>query len=377
MSIFETVAKGLSDLKGKAEESRGDGQFRMAKLYCEQYEALAVQLREEGEKSPTPQKINRRIRAVEGYAGPGSSFLSDAKRVGDVFPDFFVSKRKNYETVRQIAVAAIPDEVKHELRKALDAGATQADIRQRIRDASDAASDCDFKIQVSNCWRFGKNPLPATFDGGIHPELVANLIHHFSDAGEHIVDPMAGGGTTGGVLSHYRWFTQEHPEWPVISGRRSVEMFDAAPARKGIKKCDSVAGPIPAKRKADLVIFDPPYWGIADGKYENLGESLEDWLQNVGRVFVNIAAILNDGGRVCAVVDDYSRASMTVPLFFLMARKAEEAGLSLASCVYNAYPNYVVTMGPAEMYRCKRGRVLVNEMKVVGVFIRKDATDGR
>ena len=139
------------------------------------------EMRAAGEKNPTPQKINRRIRAVEGYAGPGSSFLSHAKRTHEVFPDFLVSKPKNFQTVRQIAVAAIPDAVKHELRKALEDGATQAEIRQKIRDSSDAARECDFKVQVSNCWRFGKNPLPAAFDGGIHPELArARPVNMFS-----------------------------------------------------------------------------------------------------------------------------------------------------------------------------------------------------
>lgn len=370
MSAFETVAKKLTDLKAKAEESRGDGQFRMAKLYCEQYEALEKQMREEGEKSPTPQKINRRIRAVDGYAGPGSSFLSDSKRVAETFPDFFGSNRKNFEAVRKIAVSAIPEEVKHKLRKSLDAGATQAEICQRIRDESDASRDCDFKIQVSNCWRFGKNPLPATFEGGIHPELVANLIHHFSDAGEHVIDPMAGGGTTLAVLEHYRWFRHEHPQWPVISGPRTVEMFDAAPTSRRIKKHDILTGKIPAKRKADLVVFDPPYWGIAEGKYASLGSDLEQWIGNMGRAFNAIVESLSDGGRVCVVVDDFQRAGRTEPLFFLLAKQAEQCGLRLAQCVYNAYPNYIVSMGAAQMHRCKKSRVLVNEMKTIGVFAR-------
>lgn len=368
MSVFEEVAKALSELKSDAEQTRGDGQFRMAKLYCEQYEAMRDELRAEGEKKPTPQKINRRIRAVKGYAGPGSSFLSDAKRTHEVFSDFFRVDPKNFDAVRRIAVAAIPDKVKRELRQALEDGATQAEIRERIRDNSEAARDCDFKVQVSNCWRFGKNPLPAMFDGGIHPELVANLIHHFSDAGEHVIDPMAGGGTTLAVIEHYRWFQCEHPEWPVISGPRTVEMFDAAPTSRRIRKHDILAGEIPVKKKADLVVFDPPYWGIAEGKYASLGSDLGDWLRNMGRAFKAIYGALADGGRVCAVVDDYQRADRTEPLFFLLSKQAEQCGFRLAQCIYNAYPNYIVSMGAAQMQRCKKSRVLVNEMKTIGVF---------
>lgn len=370
MSVIEQVAKRLGQIRQSSDETRGNGQFLMAKAYCEQYDAMAQELREAGEKSPTPQKVNRRIRAVEGYAGPGSSFLSDAKRTLDTFPELFrVNTKKNYDTYRQIAVASLPDEVRAELVKRLEAGATQAEIREAIRVASDANRECDFKVQVSNCWRFGKNPLPATFDGGIHPELVANLIHHFSDAGEHIIDPMAGGGTTRAVLEHYRWFKHEHPEWPLISGPRTVEMFDASPMSKLIKKNDILKGVIPAKRMADLIIFDPPYWGIAEGKYASLGKELADWLSNIRVAFQAMAGVLADEGRVCAIVDDYQRAAESEPLFFLMAKEAEKAGLMLTQCVYNAYPNYIVSMGAAQMHRCKKSRVLVNEMKTIGIFV--------
>lgn len=370
MSVIEEVAKRLGEIRQSSDDTRGNGQFLMAKAYCEQYDAMARELRDEGEKSPTPQKINRRIRAVVGYAGPGSSFLSNAKRTFEVFPQLFiVNDKKRYADYKDIANARLPDDVRAELVARLEAGATQAEIRQAIREASDASRECDFKVQVSNCWRFGKNPLPATFDGGIHPELVANLIHHFSDAGEHIVDPMAGGGTTRAVVDHYRWFREEHPEWPVISGPRTVEMFDAAPTSRAIRKHNILLGKIPAKRKADLVVFDPPYWGIAEGKYASLGSGLDEWLSNIGLAFKAIASVLADGGRVCAVVDDFQRAARTEPLFFLLAKQAEQCGLRLAQCVYNAYPNYIVSMGAAQMHRCKKSRVLVNEMKTIGVFV--------
>ena len=369
MSVIEQVAKQLGQIRQSSDETRGNGQFLMAKAYCEQYDAMATELREHGEKSPTPQKINRRIRAVEGYAGPGSSFLSHAKRTFEVFPELFgAGTKKQYAQYCEIAVARLPDDVRADLVARLEAGATRAEIREAIRSASDANRECDFKVQVSNCWRFGKNPLPATFDGGIHPELVANLIHHFSDAGEHIIDPMAGGGTTRAVLEHYRWFQHEHPQWPVISGARTVEMFDAAPTSRAIKEHDILGGEIPAKRKADLVVFDPPYWGIAEGKYASLGGDIDEWLANMGKAFKAIVGALADGGRVCAVVDDFQRASRTEPLFFLLAKQAEQCGLRLAQCVYNAYPNYIVSMGAAQMHRCKKSRVLVNEMKTIGVF---------
>ncbi len=56
----------------------------------------------------------------------------------------------------------------------------QAELRERVRSLVSGTPRPDFDLKVTNFWKFSRKPEEMTeFDGGIHPDLVANLIYYF------------------------------------------------------------------------------------------------------------------------------------------------------------------------------------------------------
>jgi len=367
MTETERLANELTELQKSGESVKGQTTYQMVRVYNQSFDRVSKEL-----GTTKPREINRRIASVDGYQGPKREFLNNSRTFGEVFPKLLenVSCTANFTSYFEVAKSHLPLAEKLALGEKVAAGMTQAEVLDYIRNHRHGTKDCDFKIQVSNCWSFGKNPLPDEFDGGIHPELVANLIHHFSDTGDHVLDPMSGGGTTGKVLDHYQWFSREFDGWEGISGPRTCLMLDINPTSDVILRADVTSESFPSKvdYKPDLVIFDPPYWSIAKGKYSAFGEKLEEWTDNITKAFRNLKACLADDGQICGIVDDFNRSGKSVPLSRIMAQCAESVGLKLKTIVYNNYANFVVTMNAMEMARAKKTRTLVNGMKVIQVF---------
>ena len=225
----------------------------------------------------------------------------------------------------------------------------------------------DFELKVSNHWRFGGITHKVPFDGGVHPELIANLIHYYTDPGGVVVDPMAGSGVVDRVLASYDYFQAAVPSLP-SSGPRKALMSDIAPTNPRIVQADATKGlPFPAD-SADMVIFDPPYWKVAKEKYGILGDTIGDWRANIQDVMRNCAVVLKAGGKMAVIVDDYLRLNQSEPLFGYVLIAGMSIGLRSVATIYNPFPNFVVTMGPQQMEQAKNARMMSNGMKIISVF---------
>ncbi|MGD9158549.1 MAG: ParB/RepB/Spo0J family partition protein [Desulfobacteraceae bacterium] len=95
--------------------------------------------------------------------------------------------------------------------------------------------------------RFGDN-----WPGRIPAQMVAHILYYFTDQGDLVMDPMAGGGVV--------------PDTCLVMNRRCMS-FDMAPdpaARPEIEKwywdTDNMKWPLDKKTKPDLILFDPPYF---------------------------------------------------------------------------------------------------------------------
>jgi hypothetical protein len=51
-------------------------------------------------------------------------------------------------------------------------------------------------------------------------------------------------------------------------------------------------------------------------------------------------------------------------------------GLEPVANIYNTFANFVVSMSPLEMARCKKARLLVNQTKVIRLFRKPEAGAG-
>ena len=139
-------------------------------------------------------------------------------------------------------------------------------VNVRIESGSLLLSDKDIlnnlnvSIKSSDVWyfsqpdeRFGQNHYP----GKTFAQLVFNTLYFFTEKGDLVVDPMAGGGVVGDVCK--------------VMGRRCY-MYDVNPPpppppsavvrkKRIVKRYDLVLQGLPKEAEnADLVFWDPPYY---------------------------------------------------------------------------------------------------------------------
>jgi hypothetical protein len=185
---------------------------------------------------------------------------------------------------------------------------------------------------------------------------------------------MAGGGTTARALE-YRYFQAADPALPG-SGPRRLIAIDRTPCRDNILAHDA-RQPFPlGPGSVDLVIWDPPYYKMAQGKYDAHSGDLDQWISFISSVLGNLIPLLRLGGRVAVIVDDYVRSKERVSLSQLASYLALQRGLSPFQTIVNSYPHFAVSMGPLEMARAKKAKLAVNQAKFINVYSRTTAGKG-
>jgi DNA modification methylase len=96
-----------------------------------------------------------------------------------------------------------------------------------------------------------------SYFGRMPPQVVENLLWLYTEPGQIVVDPFAGGGTTIDVakrMGRRVWASDLNPSTPTLP----IHQHDA-----------TTGWPTGAPRKADLVLLDPPYWQQAKGRYSD------------------------------------------------------------------------------------------------------------
>ena len=324
----------------------------------------------------TPQQLNKRIRGVEGYQGPGGSWLSHSWRVYEVWPEIFCLKTKklSYLHYKSIANSTVPD--KPALRAwAEEKQPTQAELREKIKELTgDERTLLGFRLMTTNLWRFASSDGADDqgFDGGISNDVVANLLHYFTDPGDVVVDPFAGSGRTKTMVDTLPYFSADWEDRKAHhhGGPRKVLMSDIAPKLPAIQQADAREH-IPFD-SADFILLDPPYWRIAEGKYDHMGETIGEWFNGLVAVGMNCQSILNNDGMVALALDDFLRSKQTVSLITLGVRAMEEAGFRHAMSIYNNYNNACSSMGALGQWRAMKARLPVNGVKVINIFCKKE-----
>lgn len=188
--------------------------------------------------------------------------------------------------------------------------------------------------QHFDVWQFQTSADDAgtgSYFGKMPPQVVENLLWLYTEPGQVVFDPFAGGGTTIDVakrMGRRVWSSDRKPSTPTLP----------------IHRHDITAGwPDDAPKKVDFVLLDPPYWKQAAGKYsddpEDLGNMSQDefmaaWAQVVG----TCADHMNADARLAFIIsptqnDDGS----VVDHAFEMAVTCRAAGLELERRVIVPY----------------------------------------
>jgi hypothetical protein len=146
-------------------------------------------------------------------------------------------------------------------------------------------------------WNFHMANGDSSYFGKMPPQIVENLLWFYTAAGDIVVDPFAGGGTTIDVAK--------------AMGRR-VWASDLNPSSelRPIHKHNILDGwPSNAPDKAKLILLDPPYWQQAKGRYNAddprclSNMSLDQFYDAWAKIISTCRAHLdNNGGMIAYII---------------------------------------------------------------------------
>lgn len=149
--------------------------------------------------------------------------------------------------------------------------------------------------QHFDIWSFADDGQESSHFGRMPAGVVENLLWFYTEPGQIVVDPFAGGGTTIDVakrMGRRVWASDLHPSTPTLP----------------IHEHDITTGwPDDAPKRADLILLDPPYWQQAKGHYSDDPADLANmplpgfqaaWEQLVK----TCASHLADGGHVAFII---------------------------------------------------------------------------
>ncbi len=126
--------------------------------------------------------------------------------------------------------------------------------------------------------------------GSIPPAIIAHTLHYYTQEGDLVVDPMAGGGTTIDVCE--------------AMGRRCLA-YDIAPVRSDVRPHDVNKGLPLEAHGCDLIFADPPYHTMLAGKWDApgvAGSSFYAWREFLRSFALIVYAALRPGGHVALLL---------------------------------------------------------------------------
>lgn len=228
--------------------------------------------------------------------GPSGAIVEDDKgRTNEKVADAIGMKRRTFEKSKEIYEHAKTNENAKATLAKIDAGTLSIDaghkaIRMLTRDERPGVERPDF-IRTYNAWTFSENDprFGIPHPGRIPGQIAGNTIFYFTEPGDLVVDPMAGGGSTLDVAE--------------FLGRRSIG-YDVAPRRPDIIKHNIADGFPDECREAQLIFMDPPYWNMIDEGYTDESSSrmsLDDFAKWYTNLMLNAAMTVRIGGFIAVV----------------------------------------------------------------------------
>lgn len=188
----------------------------------------------------------------------------------------------------------------------------------------------------------------ASYFGKMAPQIVENLLWIYTEPGQIVFDPFAGGGTTIDVaktMGRRVWASDRKPSTPTLP----------------IRQHDITTGwPEDAPKRVDFVLLDPPYWRQAAGRYsdspDDLGNMpLDAFMDAWEQVVKTCAAQLAEGGRLAFIISPSQLDDgVVVDHAFDMYRTCVDEGLTCERRIIATYNSQQATGQQVEWAREKR-----------------------
>ena len=262
------------------------------------------------------------------------------------------------ETVAQVA---------NEIRRSEKATEAEKAIKLGV-----AEFESTFKLKLFDVWNFAAlDPgFGQTWPGNIPASLVANAIYYFTEAGDLVVDPMAGGGVTLDVCR--------------ALGRRCISA-DLNPSRPEIIRHRIEAGPVKGTRgRAAFAFLDPPYWSQIDARRrdsrdkrpvryaEDSASALPwpEWTAWLRKMAKSAASMVRPGGFVTVLMAD--SLSVGVDRFeagrssvFETMMAMSEAGLTMVTTISCPHSTQQTSAYDVEWARGEKRLLGINRLLLV------------
>jgi len=178
--------------------------------------------------------------------------------------------------------------------------------------------------QHFDVWQFGKAGDDAgapSYPGRMPAQIVENLLWLYTEPGQIVFDPFAGGGTTIDVakaMGRRVWASDLHPSTPNLPIHEHNIATDGWPKD--------------APARVDFILLDPPYWKQAAGKYSQDALDLGNMdIEQFGAAWqTTIAACvphLRHGGLLAFVISPSVAGDQVIDHAFHMYHACLGAGL--------------------------------------------------
>jgi hypothetical protein len=241
---------------------------------------------------------------------------------------------RTYDKLRYITDKAKTNDKVRELVDRIDKGESSIDsvfksIKFGERDTS------EFDPKVYNFWFFGRSDpkYGNMHPGQIHPGIIENVLHLYTNEGDLVVDPFAGGGITIDVCKYWQ---------------RKCVALDIDPRRDDIIRHDIRTGFPSTAGDADLVFYDPPYWNMVAEDYSADGAgsySLSEFIEFLRYLAGAAKSTLKKGGFAAFIImPQYYRLPEGVPYLdwpIIWWRFFIEAGMTPVQRISNMWPTSI------------------------------------
>lgn len=146
-------------------------------------------------------------------------------------------------------------------------------------------------VKFYNSWQFSENDprFGIPHPGRIPGQIACNIIYYYTEPGDLVVDPMAGGGSTIDAAAYLE---------------RQCLAYDVAPRRPDIIQHDISKGFPEEAKDCQLIFMDPPYWNMIDEGYTDGSasrKSLEGFIAWYDSLLFNASRCVRVGGFVSVI----------------------------------------------------------------------------
>jgi len=209
----------------------------------------------------------------------------------------------------------------------------------------------NFEYPLYNVWKTFQinDTYGQDYPGRTPHEIITSLLYYYTNEGDTVLDPMAGGGTTIDVCK---------------TMNRLYRAFDIKPVRDDIEQNDILTG-IPHNSSYDFVFLDPPYFNLMKEYPDNdFTRNYESFLHAMRTSLINIEAVLKPKGKIAILLKPMNQTMLGGDWFDLTidtAEIAKELGYKLVKRI--SAPLSTQQFQKFDVSRAKEQKVMLNVLR--------------